>query len=156
MALFLRNNFLIFQRPLSNLRVRYFSAHINLSPSYSALFSNSKRNAFILQILNKPRSNTTIASSDLDDLVFPTICNAAKSGDDDTIDRILSISANSAHLTCKDLCRTPLHYAALNGHHKAILSYVPFAIPIPYNYFQMNCRLSESCLRSELIQMHWI
>ncbi len=59
-------------------------------------------------------------SAEIEAIVLPCICDAAKLGDDSAIDRLLSVAANSVNSSCKDFGRTPLHYAALNGHHKVI------------------------------------
>jgi hypothetical protein len=61
---------------------------------------------------------STSISNDIDAIVLPSIYDAAKRGDDSAIDRLLSVAANSVNASCADFGRTPLHYAALNGHHK--------------------------------------
>ncbi len=71
-------------------------------------------------IFGRRLCSVSSASSNIDAILCPAICSAAKAGDDDAVDRLLALSANSAHLTCKEHLRTPLHYAALNGHHKVI------------------------------------
>ena len=92
-----------------------------LAPKYNDFHVLSRRD----QLFKSGRMRSfclSSASSEIDELLFPSICMAAKAGDDISVDRILTISANSVHVTCKEFCRTPLHYAAQNGHHKVILN----------------------------------
>ncbi len=72
--------------------------------------------------LNLSHRSCKIAStsSDINAIVLPSIYEAAKAGDDSAIDRLLSVAANSVNASCNEFGRTPLHYAALNGHHKVI------------------------------------
>ena len=72
------------------------------------------------KIIERRLCSVSTASSNIDAVLCPAIFSAAKEGDDDTIDRLLALSRQGAHLTCKEHWRTPLHYAALNGHHKVI------------------------------------
>ena len=135
----LQFNFFV-QRALRMHSTHGMSRCFNFSTSFLHIVHSHARNMLCICKAQKLwRSNTTSASSDIDAIIFPTICNAAKLGDDGTIDRLLSVSANSAHVTCKDLCRTPLHYAALNGHHKVFYVFASEKLYFLYSTIICNC-----------------
>ena len=142
----LQCNFFV-QRALRMHSTHGMSRCFNFSTSFLHIVHSHARNMLCIckaQKLLEWRSNTTSASSDIDAIIFPNICNAAKLGDDGTIDRLLSVSANSAHVTCKDLCRTPLHYAALNGHHKVFYVFASEKL-----YFLYSTRICDCVADSQ-------